>query len=930
MSVRGMGFMNHETDDAKQLDDLLLRWEETYENGTELSPEELCQDQTQWIPEVSRRIEALKSIDWVKDFASGGTPQDATSSWESSDLSLPYPGGPDHDRLQLEIPSKPLAGRYRFERFVAAGGFGQVWQAFDTELQRPVAIKWPHGASLNRHGAIEDFVTEARRVAALKHSGIVPVYDVIRQEDAAGERPSCYLISEFVDGGSLLSRIGETESHQAIDWIAQIAEALHYAHQAGFIHCDIKPSNILVDHQNQARLTDFGIARQVQDQSEPPSAGTLAYMAPETLLGKGVTSSSDLFSLGIVLVELLTGHRPFDRQIPSELETLERDTVAHQWDRNVLVTQPDLGQVPTSLRSICERCLAHDPGERWENGRQLADELYEARDHTRSMSHAESDKRLARWRVGLGISLCFLMGTGVVATQMKWRVRGADRPPKIANKDSHTEDWPPQPGFALKARQLDRRGSHRFNRGEYEAAIEDFNQAIEKESTDASFYEHRSLAFAMLKRYEEAIADLEKALVLTPDDTMQYRSLLALNFVGIAKRHADRREFAAGVVNMNQAIEHLPIADHYHRRASMHYNQRHFQRAIADWNKAIGLAPANDVYRGHRSTAIEAVLQSEQAELNRRKPTRQDAGQAEVIGDFENSLGMNMKRIPAGIFIMGSDGETTSHSNALKPWVRWKSSIEDERPIHQVEISKSFYLAATEVTVAQFKKFVDDTQYRTDAEKSQGGAIGFNTSVGKVMRSREHTWKTPQFDQDDHHPVVYVSHQDAQAFCDWLSRKEQRRYRLPSEAQWEYACRAGTTSEFHFGDDHSQIWQHANVRDSSLIRQFNLKLRPGEQAPGNDGYPNTAPVASYRPSPFGIFDMHGNVWEWCEDAYDSEFYANSARQDPRSSSDTDPSRCVRGGGWQAVAVTCRSAYRSRNPADYQNASIGFRVLAEIP
>src|SRR5262249_19167843 len=152
------------------------------------------------------------------------------------------------------------------------------------------------------------------------------------------------------------------------------------------------------------------------------------------------------------------------------------------------------------------------------------------------------------------------------------------------------------------------------------------------------------------------------------------------------------------------------------------------------------------------------------------------------------------------------------------------------------------------------------TGYKTDAEKDGGGGLGLN-AARNWQQKPEYTWRNPGWEQTDRHPVVNVSWNDAVAFCDWLSAKEGKQYRLPTEAEWEYSCRAGTTTRFHSGDDEASLKKVANYWDSG----------PG----------TTRAVGELQANAFGLHDMHGNVWEWCQDWYDKDYYKASPRQDPQ-------------------------------------------------
>jgi formylglycine-generating enzyme required for sulfatase activity len=187
----------------------------------------------------------------------------------------------------------------------------------------------------------------------------------------------------------------------------------------------------------------------------------------------------------------------------------------------------------------------------------------------------------------------------------------------------------------------------------------------------------------------------------------------------------------------------------------------------------------------------------------------------------------------------------------------------------------------------------------------------------------EYTWKNVGWEQTDEHPVVNVTWNDAVAFCRWLSKKEGRTYRLPTEAEWEYACRAGTTTRFFSGDDENTLKDVANVADQSF-----KPIDPGATwAPWHDGYPFTAPVGRFKPNAFGLYDMQGNVWQWCSDWYSKDYYKNSPRQDPPGP-DTPGARVVRGGSFGTYAARYRSAYRHFDGQGDRWPGLGFRVVRQ--
>lgn len=280
-----------------------------------------------------------------------------------------------------------------------------------------------------------------------------------------------------------------------------------------------------------------------------------------------------------------------------------------------------------------------------------------------------------------------------------------------------------------------------------------------------------------------------------------------------------------------------------------------------------------------------------------------------------NSVGMQLSRIPAGMFLMGS-AETEAHR------------LPNEGPVHEVRISEPFWLGRHEVTRGEFARFVNETGYQTESERDAEGGFGVDFETARVKRIRGLNWRDPRFPgftPTPEHPVVLVSWRDAEAFCEWLSRREGRRYRLPTEAEWEFAARGSSRTRYSFGDEADELWRFANVADRSLFHAVDA-VDWGEE--WTDGYPFTAPVGSFAPNAFGLQDMHGNVWEWCEDWHADDYYAASPLRDP-TGPPTGRFRVIRGGGWLNPARQNRSAQRVYFDPEFRYCLLsGFRVLME--
>jgi formylglycine-generating enzyme len=308
------------------------------------------------------------------------------------------------------------------------------------------------------------------------------------------------------------------------------------------------------------------------------------------------------------------------------------------------------------------------------------------------------------------------------------------------------------------------------------------------------------------------------------------------------------------------------------------------------------------------------------------------AEEKEQIDDsnhLTNSIGMKLVLIPAGEFMMGSSESQEDiaafFNNAYGVAVHKASDFNGELPQHRVRITKPFYLGMYDITRQQFKKFIDESKYKTDAEKSNKGALGFNPAKQNMELGKDYSWQDPGFDQKDDHPVVLVSWNDAMAFCRWLSKKENRTYRLPTQAEWEYACRAGTKTRFYNGDDVEELTKVANIIDAKAKEKFPTW---GPHTKSSDGYVYTSPVGSFQPNTFGLYDMHGNVWQWCMDWYAPDYYRVSPVTNPTGPT-SGKQRVVRGGCWGVDASNARSSKAGAKEPNYADPFHGFRVALVV-
>ena len=347
-------------DDESVIEQLIDRWEDLHSEGRQVSAEELCCERPDLVEQLQERLNVLEAMDWLEK--EGKSPFKADSL---ADMVRPFPR---------------TVGRYRLDELVGTGGFGQVWRGFDPQLQRVVAIKIPRPDRLVLPDQTEWFLGEARKVASLRHPGIVPVHDVGQDGDW------CFIVSDFVEGGNLAQRIagGCPSWEESARLVSEVADILQYAHDQGFVHRDIKPANIMLDTPGHPYLVDFGVALSKSERKGDvlDTAGTLSYASPEQVWeGAGkIDSRADLYALGLVFYELLTGRHPFAAKKPNDLLA----AILHHLPKSTRFVDPD---IPPPIDEFCLRLLAKEPDNRFQSAQELASALREVLESEDGGSH---------------------------------------------------------------------------------------------------------------------------------------------------------------------------------------------------------------------------------------------------------------------------------------------------------------------------------------------------------------------------------------------------------------------------------------------------------------------------------------------------------------------------------------------------------------
>ena len=269
----------------------------------------------------------------------------------------------------------------------------------------------------------------------------------------------------------------------------------------------------------------------------------------------------------------------------------------------------------------------------------------------------------------------------------------------------------------------------------------------------------------------------------------------------------------------------------------------------------------------------------------------------------ESEHGPLMVVLPKGSFMMGEKGGVFNG------------------PLRKVSVAHPIAIGQTPITVGHFKAFVASTGYKTDAERSVGDLEGCLTK-----QLNGDSWKNPGFPQGDSHPVVCISWNDAKHYTTWISKQTGFRYRLPSEAEWEYAASAGNTSKYGFGDDAKKVCEYGNVEDKTIAGK--LDDMPWFANKCNDGQMFTSPVANYKPNGFGLYDIYGNVLEWLEDCGYYSYEHAGSDSNPNYSADCSY-RSIRSSSWLSGPSNLSIRDRGRTEKHKRTFVHGFRVVRDL-
>ncbi len=805
-----------------------------------------------------------------------------------------------------------LAGKYQIKAILGAGGMGTVYRARQKDLGRDVAIKVPNPAALQVPGFLARFEREAKTVARLVHDNIVQVYEYHHEGDFI------YIVMEYVEGQDLKSLVTHPSPGLKVKDIATIlkasCEGLGFAHENGIVHRDIKPHNIMVQQMARGRwrvkIMDFGIAHLEQSagltqQGEQltmtgQAIGTPSYMSPEQVRGKGICAQSDIYSFGCVIFYVFTRTTPFTG-------TGFTVAAAHISDPPppLRTKVPDL---PEPLEVVINRCLEKDPGARPQHATDLGEELFES-------LRPQLDKRMDTiWPEAPALAdSAPIPPTRAAEVDM---VTEASAPlggehandATIASNDGHTATVPSATEVPSETKSV--------GKGAFEPTAH--TAPVSGSGTFQPIAEHLSAATMQMPTQGSVAAPgigqkkglnklLIAGIVIAPILLGAAVMAVMVNQGMLFGKRGNNGGGNGGEVVNNGGIStggnNSAVGPTMSPVPTATPKPRPTGTPTATPTPSPVPTPSPDPVKEEVRT-LTSRLENQNSIAGKvqvwRSATNSALASAQPVKQLADDIARSLALDPEMVNV---HGETFSMGN-----VDSSGSYPEEQPVHNVTLS-SYAIGKYEVTAIEYATFLNSIPaaqaeaYFDSAPKRDSITYSWNESKGRYFPK-----ETMEL-----HPANGVSWEAAKAYTDWLSRETNKSWRLPTEAQWEFAARGNTQHRFPWGTDSP---------DSSKARFDSEHLNPPTQA-----VTSNPAGASFSTS----LNMAGNVAEWCEDWYHDDAYQMSLGRDPVVSEEprgARPKRVLRGGSFLERADDLRASRRLRQEPDDPHVGVGFRLVLE--
>jgi formylglycine-generating enzyme required for sulfatase activity len=758
---------------------------------------------------------------------------------------------------------------------------GSVFLATDEKMNRTVVLKVPDSQLLQREGFRQRFELETRSLIELSHPHIVKVLDGGTVEGLP------YIVLQYLSGGSLEERIEERGGRVGVEdilaWLPDVARTLDFIHGLGVVHRDVKPANILFDEHGHVFLADFGIVKALE--GEDPgltrtgtAPGTPTYMSPEAAMEQPLDGRSDQYALGGVVYRAIAGKLAIEGTTPYEIMVKK-----HTEDPVSLATAaPEVGE---ELSRVVMKALSREPGARFPTCVAFAEAFasvatgdetpiaavvpLEDADATGTMvvdtaaarAPTETAPGGGPARSGVLRKRTLLLGIGALALALAlagWLLLREKEPvPASVRATLVVEE--PEEGAITNASRIRIRGRV-DGEGAEALLVNGRSVSLDGGAFDEEVDAAEELRFEVRGEDGRTLASATRGIEIDPwPPTLVVEPVASPIRETVAVIAGRVGEPGCTVTVAGESVEVRGLVFSVRRKLSEGPNEIRVVACDRAGNEAtvdvaievLPEAPPLEAPEGAVAYSPETRrrLLALAADPAWGEPTWSEEGVLEIE---HLGTGLRFVLLPAGTFAMGS-GE----------------GAEDEKPVHRVSLP-AFLLARTECTQAAWVK---------------GGGENDSGWKGETL------------------PVENVSWTEARAWC------RENGLRLPSESEWEYACRALGTGRWCFGDEETRLGDYAWFRPNSDQR--------------------THPVGSKKGNRWALHDMHGNVWEWCEDEK-SDDYTGAGGDGRAYERGTTGRRVLRGGSWYVDAEFCRSARRNAAGAGARSSFNGFRPAASLP
>ena len=789
----------------------------------------------------------------------------------------------EEEEEEEEGPQTCGGGRYTILRTIGQGGMGAIYQVHDTKLNIDVALKRLLPTVEGQEMGVQRFLREAQAIAALNHFNIIRIYDI--NEDEQGH----YITMEFVDGENLrqlIKRLGKIELPGVLKFARQIAQGLSYAHKSDIVHRDIKPANVLLAEDDVPKIVDFGLAA-VSSGDELSQTGyamgTLSYMPPEQKAdAKNVDGRADIYALGATIYEMATGNSPS------------------------MIRESD---IPLPIREIVIKCVEPKPEDRYQTCLELIAALDASTSAPKSAAVEESATSVGQCascghRNPQDVSFCENCGAGLFEECPQCRHENRLGVGYCGSCGLDLEQYRCMLAHLETAREMIEQHRYSAAVAESEAAIgimpeDDSARRMLDEAKglqdELDGHKSRAQEFIQQSAYEAARDELRAALALRPEDKGLTRAIMLIpkkiierdirRAIEAGNEFVEATEFQEAAESYDKALalapSNEPVAQAVARAkrrlkhrcevfiqesvvtAAKHVDAREFEPAIKLLEQVLALQPehaeakrlfglASQAEGTRRTEAVDSLLAEADAYERRKR--------------YEIALA----RLQAAHELLPSRRDILERLRVVKELVVLRNMVYIDagefifgegkvgllRRSNKIDLP-AFYIDRYPVTNAEYKRFCDETGRRVPSQWAE-------MKVAKGM---------------ENHPVVNVTFADAEAYAEWVGK------RIPTEEEWEKAARGPDGRKYPWGSE-----LEANC--------CNL---------GTDG---TSPVDRYPrgQSPYGVLDMVGNCWEWCDVRYPTDHRA----------------RVRRGGVGKRLGCTARSKVNAR----HSHMDLGFRCAKD--